>query len=191
MPKGSSYLTIGWKQVSCPIWMISTALVQTPPPPDLDGPKAIQTTSAHLHLSFCLLSPRGCKPYKLGSSAVALILSPVSRVLIRRQRLYSSARTINSNSHSSRTPISASRRQSRPPPGKLFPATTPNAGLTGPNSTLGFWYIQRYWKIPTKKMVGNICGHTNPPFTRVILVYGHERRSHVGPPLGNGWYLDS
>lgn len=46
----------------------------------------------------------------------------------------------------------------------------------GLNSTLGFWYIQKYWKIPTKKMASYIYGYIDPPFIKAIPVRGHERR---------------
>lgn len=52
-----------------------------------------------------------------------------------------------------------------------------HGGVTmGLNSTLGFWYIQKYWKIPTKKMASYIYGYIDPPFIKAIPVRGHERR---------------
>ena len=98
--------------------MMSTALTKKT---DMDGPEAIQTTSVYLHLPLRLLPSCGCEAYKLGPSSMKLILSSICRVLTRQQNWYSSARMTNSNSRSSRTPISVSRRQSRPPPGRLFP----------------------------------------------------------------------
>jgi hypothetical protein len=63
------------------------------------------------------------------------------------------ARTPSSRSRSSRTPTSASRKRSRPPQGAQSPVVPRvRTAEPRPDSTLGFWYIQRYWKIRTKPM---------------------------------------
>lgn len=37
--------------------------------------------------------------------------------------------------------------------------------ITSTMSTLGFWYIQKYWKISTKKMVRSMTGFGSPIIT--------------------------
>ena len=40
-------------------------------------------------------------------------------------------------------------------------------------------------------MVSPTYDRVSPPFTRVISVYGYERRNYPGSPLGDDWYMDS
>ena len=40
-------------------------------------------------------------------------------------------------------------------------------------------------------MVSQTYNYVNTPFTKVISVYGHERRDRPCPRLGDDWYMDS
>ena len=61
-------------------------------------------------------------------------------------------------------------------------------------STLGFWYIQRYWKIETKKMVGRCCVFSLVNYCYSLhcrlLVCCNECRDGVNTVLGDDWTLD-
>ena len=62
--------------------------------------------------------------------------------------------------------------------------------ITSTASTLGFWYIQRYWKISTKRMVTLSSGY----FWRCAnddVVRSDERRYDVDTFVGYDWYLDA
>jgi len=63
--------------------------------------------------------------------------------------------------------------------------------LTSTASTLGFWYIQKYWKISTKKMASEFRDTSNVTVVSLIaLVCCHECVYNPHSILGHVGYLD-
>ena len=62
--------------------------------------------------------------------------------------------------------------------------------ITSTISTLGFWYIQRYWKISTKKMVHIMSSEYGGISNSLIEVYRHKRRHNYYPAMGYDWIVD-
>jgi len=52
-------------------------------------------------------------------------------------------------------------------------------------STLGFWYIQRYWRISTKKMVSLLDGERE-----ICILHRHEHCHRAHSAMGNDRHLD-
>ena len=122
MPKGESYLTIGWKQ----IWLACKQYRQLP------------NTFIYL-FGFFLLADVGPRP-NLFSNGVLTEVCPWQGLNTTGTLVSICQNDKFSFSFLQNTYLGLAQ------------------AITSTASTLGFWYIQRYWKISTKRMVSHPPG---------------------------------
>lgn len=140
LSKGESYLTIGWKQV--PAQLLSAFLdTVSYSQLDMDGLGAIQEIASHVHIPVCFLSPRRCASHPLH-----LVWYESDSIILDLDQGLNTTGTLVSICQNDK--IAFSFLQST----YLGLAQA----ICSTASTLGFWYIQRYWKISTKRMVQSL-----------------------------------
>ncbi|KAG6877076.1 hypothetical protein C0993_010463 [Termitomyces sp. T159_Od127] len=61
---------------------------------------------------------------------------------------------------------------------------------TSTMATLGYWYIQKYWKLRTKTMVSFFTVHYLDPRFSSVLVRCDKCRDRFDSSVGYDWYLD-
>jgi len=126
--------------------------------------QAVQETPLYIYVSFCVSPPCRC-----GSLPNPLIIRwdwycDHFRAWTQQGLLSLSVKMINLNLASSRTRTLG-----------LLQA------LTSTVDTLGFWYVQKYWKISTKKMASKFCDSSNVIVVSLIaLVCCLQSSFHFG-----------
>lgn len=123
--------------------------------PDLDSHEAVQKSSVYVHLPLLLFSSRGCTLCKFSSLFPMLILydlqginTTVTLVSVCQNDHFHFSFLQSTYLGIVQGITSAARYI-------LYVLTRPLCLLIKSDSTFGFWYIQRRWKIPTKRMVGH------------------------------------
>jgi len=137
LPKGESYLTIGWKQV--PTQLLSAFLdTVSYSQLDMDGLEAIRETALHIHIPVRFLPPCRCASHPL-----RLVWYQSDPIILGLDQGLNTTGTLVSICQNDKFAFSFLQNTYL----GLAQAICSTA------STLGFWYIQRYWKISTKTMV--------------------------------------
>ena len=140
LPKGESYLTIGWKQV--PTQRLSAFLdTASYSQLDMDGLEAIQESALHIHIPVRFLSPCRCAFHPL-----RLVWYQSDSIILDPDQGLNTTGTLVSICQNDKFTFSVLQNTYL----GLAQAICSTA------STLAFWYIQRHWKISTKTMVHSL-----------------------------------